>query len=82
MGLAAWANARADRLQHSEQRFLEIARALAMRPRFVLSMNPPPACSAAEIDNLGAMIAQMRRLGSACCWWSTTRISCSASRTR
>ncbi len=63
VGLAAWANARADRLQHSEQRFLEIARALAMRPRFMLLDEPAAGLSAAEIDNLGAIIREMRRLG-------------------
>jgi branched-chain amino acid transport system permease protein len=63
VGLVDWANARADRLQHSEQRFLEIARALAMRPGFVLLDEPAAGLSTAEIENLGAIIAEMRRLG-------------------
>lgn len=63
VGLAAWADARADRLQHSEQRFLEIARCLAMRPRFVLLDEPAAGLSAAEIEHLGAIVGEMRRLG-------------------
>ncbi len=63
VGLAAWAEARANRLQHSEQRFLEIARCLAMRPRFVLLDEPAAGLSGGEIAHLGAVIAEMRRLG-------------------
>jgi ABC-type branched-subunit amino acid transport system ATPase component len=63
VGLAAWADARADRLQHSEQRFLEIARCLTMRPRFVLLDEPAAGLSASEIDNLALLIDEMRRLG-------------------
>jgi ABC-type branched-subunit amino acid transport system ATPase component/ABC-type branched-subunit amino acid transport system permease subunit len=63
VGLADWADARADRLQHSEQRFLEIARCLAMHPRFVLLDEPAAGLSGGEIEHLGAIIAEMRRLG-------------------
>lgn len=63
VGLRDWADARADRLQHSELRFLEIARCLAMRPDFILLDEPAAGLSVAEIDYLADLVAEMRRLG-------------------
>jgi len=63
VGLDALAEVRADRLQHSELRFLEIARALMLRPRFLLLDEPAAGLSAEEIRRLGALIRAIRDQG-------------------
>jgi ABC-type branched-subunit amino acid transport system ATPase component len=50
-------------LEHAEQRFLEIARSLAQRPRFVLLDEPAGGLTPAEIEHLGAVIRVMRESG-------------------
>lgn len=54
---------RANLLEHAEQRFLEIARGLAMRPRFVLLDEPAGGLSTDEIDHLGDIVRTMRDAG-------------------
>ena len=54
---------RADRLQHSELRFIEIARALMLRPAFLLLDEPAAGLSAEEIRRLGALINAISRDG-------------------
>jgi ABC-type branched-subunit amino acid transport system ATPase component len=61
VGLETLAGVRADRLQHSELRFMEIARALMVRPAFLLLDEPAAGLSAEEIRRLGALIG-LRRL--------------------
>jgi branched-chain amino acid transport system permease protein len=63
VGLERLADAHADRLKHSEQRFLEIARALVIRPRFLLLDEPAAGLSLAEIARLGELIKAIRRQG-------------------
>jgi branched-chain amino acid transport system permease protein len=63
VGLATLAQERADRLQHSELRFMEIARALMLRPSFLLLDEPAAGLSADELVRLGAVIRATGRCG-------------------
>jgi len=62
-GIEGLADARADRLQHSELRFMEIARALMLRPRFLLLDEPAAGLSADEIERLGTLVRGISRQG-------------------
>jgi branched-chain amino acid transport system permease protein len=63
VGLERLASVRADRLQHSELRFMEIARALMLRPAFLLLDEPAAGLSAEEIERLGALLLAVARAG-------------------
>jgi ABC-type branched-subunit amino acid transport system ATPase component len=63
VGLETLANVRADRLQHSELRFMEIARALMLAPKFLLLDEPAAGLSTDEIERLGELIKQISRHG-------------------
>ncbi|HEY4067726.1 MAG TPA: ATP-binding cassette domain-containing protein [Burkholderiaceae bacterium] len=65
VGLGPLAQARADRLQHSELRFVEIARALMLRPRLLLLDEPATGLSVEEIKRLGGLIKAISRRGTA-----------------
>ena len=63
VGLSHAIGRRANLLEHAEQRFLEIARGLAQRPRFILLDEPAGGLTPAEIGHLGAVIRVMRESG-------------------
>jgi branched-chain amino acid transport system permease protein len=63
VGLESLAAVRADRLQHSELRFMEIARALMLHPLFLLLDEPAAGLSTDEIKRLGELITEISRRG-------------------
>ncbi|WP_407177370.1 ABC transporter permease subunit [Bradyrhizobium sp. STM 3562] len=65
VGLEALAEVRANRLQHSELRFVEIARALMLAPSVLLLDEPAAGLSPDEIERLGALITEISKQGTA-----------------
>ena len=63
MGLSHIVDKPASLLDHAEQRFLEIARALCMQPRFILLDEPAGGLTEHEIDQLANIVLAMRDAG-------------------
>jgi ABC-type branched-subunit amino acid transport system ATPase component len=63
VGLGHALGRRANLLEHAEQRFLEIARGLALGPRFILLDEPAGGLTNAEIEHLGGIIRTIRDAG-------------------
>jgi len=63
VGLESLAAVRADRLQHSELRFIEIARALMLDPDFLLLDEPAAGLSNDEIERLAGLIKAISARG-------------------
>jgi branched-chain amino acid transport system ATP-binding protein len=61
LGLGEFAEARADSLPYGEQRRLEIARALATRPKLLLLDEPAAGMNPAEKQELRELIGRLRR---------------------
>jgi ABC-type branched-subunit amino acid transport system ATPase component len=63
VGLAYRAGDRAEDLPHGQQRLIEIARALIGRPRLLLLDEPAAGLSLGELERLGELLQEVRRLG-------------------
>lgn len=65
VGLESLAHVRAERLQHTELRFVEIARALMIRPSVIMMDEPAAGLSPGEIESLDILIRAIARQGTA-----------------
>lgn len=63
VGLAHLATVPASELTHGQQRLAEIARALMAHPRIILLDEPAAGLSMGELDRLGDLLKEVRRLG-------------------
>ena len=63
VGLAHALDRSANLLEHAEQRFLEIARGLMLRPRFLLLDEPAGGLTPTEIEHLGTVVTTLRDAG-------------------
>lgn len=62
-GLDYLAHRRANTLQHSEERFIEIIRAIAQKPRYLLLDEPAGGCDLNEVEALEEIVKEIRKAG-------------------
>ena len=72
MGLVSVAQERVDRCPPARQRLVEMARALATKPRVVLLDEPSSGLNEAETADFSELLIELRGAGSRSCWSSTT----------
>jgi ABC-type branched-subunit amino acid transport system ATPase component len=63
LGLGYALHRRANLLEHAEKRFLEIARALMLRPDYILLDEPAGGLTGVEIERLGTVVRTLRETG-------------------
>ncbi len=63
VGLDHLAHVPASELTHGQQRLAEIARALVAAPRLILLDEPAAGLSMGELDRLGELLKEIRRIG-------------------
>lgn len=63
VGLGRITHEQAGRLDHAEQRFLEIARSLCMRPKYILLDEPAGGLTEHEIEQLADIVVTLRDAG-------------------
>lgn len=63
VGLGRITHEQAGRLDHAEQRFLEIARSLCMHPKYILLDEPAGGLTEHEIEQLANIVVTMRDAG-------------------
>lgn len=63
VGLDHLSNSPASELTHGQQRLAEIARALIAHPNLILLDEPAAGLSMGELDRLGELLKEIRRLG-------------------
>jgi branched-chain amino acid transport system permease protein len=63
VGLEKFVNLKAEQLQHTEQRFLEIARCLVMQPDLLLFDEPAAGLSHTEVEYLRSIVDGVKAFG-------------------
>ncbi len=63
VGVGGAASRRVGDFPYGDQKLVQVARALAMRPRFLLLDEPAAGLNPAEVDRLGELLERVRRQG-------------------
>jgi ABC-type branched-subunit amino acid transport system ATPase component/ABC-type branched-subunit amino acid transport system permease subunit len=63
VGVAGAASQRVGDFPYGDQKLVQVARALAMRPRFLLLDEPAAGLNPDEVDRLGALLDRVRKQG-------------------